>query len=249
MTNNTQHMRSLITLCEQILAETPQDDLWISNAAEQTAKDLINNRARLVDYPVRSISYTIKPHDVDTQYLSQIRVFVSKYLERENPQSQGMAWRASWQKSDASQQPKFVLPYIEIPYGKFMNGDLDNDLATIIAHELRHALDFIKHRREKDFTMARPIKYMRPTIPSEYNSSPVELNARFQELIAMVFNELAVDIAAKKTITNSRKQELIDYYVDWLFLDTYFPQGRKSPGFRKLISRAYKAIDYLIATS
>ena len=242
-------MRNLITLCEQVLAETPQDDLWISQAAEQTAEDLINHRDSIKHRPVRRISYTMQPHDVDTQYLSQIRVVVSKDLEREEPLAHGMAYSARWHKTDASPLPQLILPYIEIPYGKFMRGDLDQNLASTLAHELRHALDFIKQRKEKDFTMAVPVKYRRPTIPGEYRSSPVELNAIFQQLVAHVFNELAVDIAAKKPISNSRKQELIDYYVDWLFLDTYFPQGRKSPGFRKLMSRAYKAIDYLIATS
>jgi len=126
-------------------------------------------------------------------------------------------------------------------------------LRSVVAHELRHALDDAKSEYRatsaKRYTSPRRRQFIAKTkdpaaVAREIASRPIELNARFQELentmvaaIRYAVNNLPEDEAEKYIMKE------FDDALDFHQIKEFFPRGVKDRDYRRLINRANDFIE------
>lgn len=132
----------------------------------------------------------------------------------------------------------------------YIGGDIIKSprLSKLLSHELRHALDFVKSEERA----ADSIRYSRPKKPehrdgtrTEYLAEPIEINARYLEVV----HNVAIGMAAASKNKKAGK-DLIDAGLDlfWDFMKKknisfLFPEKEKSKDYKRLVSRGYQFIE------
>lgn len=135
----------------------------------------------------------------------------------------------------------------------YLNRDFigSNSLKTIIAHELRHALDDIKSEYQANklggrYTRPKSKKHRKERHSGDllpYHAQPAEINARFAEVLHLLVPHIKRAISLPDT--DAREYSINKFYqlLRLKNIQYLFPEEKQSRAFKRLVSRGEKFID------
>lgn len=237
---------------KQLICETPEEDRIISILSREIADYYYNELAhKIFDYKTGKtriddyyqIGYvgnfmTLHEREMFSPLFTRAALFVSTEPDNAHAIMHALGYKSKTSPIDKDFPTAGYFPAIEIK-AEWTKNTTQAELASIVAHELRHLLDYAKSKgrlyvsRKKD----RPGRYVRPKVKDQgeytsYLSRPDEINARVmqaQEELEKVINKYPVkDKALIELIGHAlRKHRVLEV----------LPKGKESKEYRRILNR------------